>query len=34
LFAKFRMSDSQGKYLNQHVKGKYSHTKIKWERKH
>jgi hypothetical protein len=29
LFAKFRMSDSQGKFLNQHVKGKYSHTKIK-----
>ena len=29
LFTKFRMSDSQGKFLNQKIKGTYQHTKIK-----
>jgi hypothetical protein len=24
------MSDSQGKFLNQKIKGTYQHTKIKW----
>lgn len=27
-FTKFRMSDSQGKFLNEKVKGKYSYNKV------
>jgi hypothetical protein len=29
LFTKFRMSESQGKFLNQKIKGTYSYTKVK-----
>lgn len=29
MFAKFRMSESQGKFLNQKIKGTYSYTKVK-----
>ena len=28
-FTKFRMAESQGKFLNAHVYGKYQHQKIK-----
>ncbi len=29
LFTKFRMNESQGKFLNQKIKGLYSYTKVK-----
>lgn len=29
LFTKFRMSESQGKFLNQKIKGTYSYVKVK-----
>lgn len=29
MFTKFRISDSQGKFLNTTIKGKYSYNKIK-----
>lgn len=29
MFTKFRMNESQGKFLNQKIKGTYSYTKVK-----